>query len=675
MKKPTIMQYLRNISISLVLVLIISGSYAQVAINTDGSNPDSSAMLDIKSTTGGLLIPRMDRTDRNLISSPATGLLVYATDDSTFYFYNGNDWVRFAKDIWITNGNYIYTVSDSIGIGTATPIAELDVHGRIAQTGTGNSVFIGEGAGENDDLTDNRNVFVGQFAGKATSTGHKNSAFGYQSFYTNTTGIHNTAIGYKSLHMNTIGDYNIAVGTYALYDNTEGFANTAVGINSLEDNTTGYYNTASGFISLQRNDSGSLNTAYGYASLMSNISGWSNIAIGHASLLNNNTGNHNIAIGSLALSLNGSGSFNIAIGSRALHGNTTKSYLVAIGDSALYNNGIGASTGEAVYNTAIGSKALYLNTKGYSNTSVGYQSLCSNTTGYKNSSFGYQSGYSNTEGAGNTFMGHISGYMNATGGLNTYIGDRSGYRGNGSKNTYLGYKSGHNTLGSENTYLGYKSGEFDSIGNFNVGVGFTALRNNFVGSYNTALGYSAFSHDSTCTNSTALGHNAEPGASNRIMLGNNSVTWIGGHSTWHNTSDARMKDNIQENVVGLDFILQLRPVTYFFDIDKMNELTGITDSSDYAEKYDKEKITQSGFLAQEVEMAAKKTDYDFSGVCAPKGDVKYYSMAYAEFVVPLVKAVQEQQSIIDGQKAINTEQWKIITELQEEINLLKRKIK
>ncbi len=136
------------------------------------------------------------------------------------------------------------------------------------------------------------------------------------------------------------------------------------------------------------------------------------------------------------------------------------------------------------------------------------------------------------------------------------------------------------------------------------------------------------------------------------MLGNSSVTWIGGHSSWHNTSDARMKNNILEDVIGLDFIMELRPVTYYFDIDRMNDLIGVVDSSDYTEKYDKEKIKQSGFLAQEVEQAAQKSGYDFSGVCIPKGEVKYYSLAYAEFVVPLVKGMQEQQAMIEKQQEI-----------------------
>jgi len=59
----------------------------------------------------------------------------------------------------------------------------------------------------------------------------------------------------------------------------------------------------------------------------------------------------------------------------------------------------------------------------------------------------------------------------------------------------------------------------------------------------------------------------------------------------------------------------------------------------------------SGFLAQEVEKAAKESDYDFSGVHAPRNEHDLYSLTYAEFVVPLVKAVQEQQHQIDELKS------------------------
>jgi len=55
-------------------------------------------------------------------------------------------------------------------------------------------------------------------------------------------------------------------------------------------------------------------------------------------------------------------------------------------------------------------------------------------------------------------------------------------------------------------------------------------------------------------------------------------------------------------------------------------------------------------LAQDVEQAAISVGYDFSGVDKPKNKEDFYGLRYAEFVVPLVKAVQEQQEIIEQLK-------------------------
>jgi len=61
-------------------------------------------------------------------------------------------------------------------------------------------------------------------------------------------------------------------------------------------------------------------------------------------------------------------------------------------------------------------------------------------------------------------------------------------------------------------------------------------------------------------------------------------------------------------------------------------------------------ISFTGFIAQEVEIAADNCNYDFSGVKKPKTDKDLYGLSYSEFVVPLVKAVQEQQEIINAQQ-------------------------
>ena len=71
---------------------------------------------------------------------------------------------------------------------------------------------------------------------------------------------------------------------------------------------------------------------------------------------------------------------------------------------------------------------------------------------------------------------------------------------------------------------------------------------------------------------------------------------------------------------------------------------------DYPGKYDIEKIKFSGFLAQEVEQAARESGYDFCGVTKPASEQDLYTLSYESFVVPLVKAVQEQQVIIDDLK-------------------------
>ncbi|HMX78752.1 MAG TPA: hypothetical protein PLG91_00485, partial [Ferruginibacter sp.] len=69
---------------------------------------------------------------------------------------------------------------------------------------------------------------------------------------------------------------------------------------------------------------------------------------------------------------------------------------------------------------------------------------------------------------------------------------------------------------------------------------------------------------------------------------------------------------------------------------------------------EKEQLVQSGFIAQEVEAAAKSLGYNFSGIDRPRNEKDLYGLRYAEFVVPLVKAMQEQQALIAAlQKQVN----------------------
>ena len=74
-------------------------SKAQVGINDNNTSPDASAMLDVKSTTKGMLIPRMTTTERTNISNSATGLLVFDNTTNSFWYYNGTTWLELIEGI------------------------------------------------------------------------------------------------------------------------------------------------------------------------------------------------------------------------------------------------------------------------------------------------------------------------------------------------------------------------------------------------------------------------------------------------------------------------------------------------------------------------------------------------------------------------------------------------
>jgi trimeric autotransporter adhesin len=359
------------------------------------------------------------------------------------------------------------------------------------------------------------------------------------------------------------------------------------------------------------------NVFLGLGAGQANTGGQSNTAFGGNSLLNNIGGSFNTANGFYSLSSNISGTNNTANGSYAL-----------------YNNDFGTA------NTAIGKNALLTNTAGNFNTASGADALFSNTTGSKNSANGYESLYSNIYGIHNTADGYWALHANTAGNDNSATGSQALY---------------NNILGNYNTADGFYALYNNSSGTYNTAVGYYALNYNATGNGNTAIGNFSGTTGSF-DNTVSIGNNGWLNAgSNQAFIGNASTAWIGGWVGWSVYSDARIKNNIKEDVVGLDFITRLRPVTYHRSIKAMTEVTGNRETEDYPEKYDVEKVKYSGFLAQEVEQAARESGYDFSGIQAPKNNKDLYSLSYEQFVVPLVKAVQEQQQEIEELKAENAQ--------------------
>lgn len=403
-------------SVALLLLVILSSpqniNAQSLAINTDGSTANTSAMLDVKSNFKGLLIPRMTRTERNAIASPATGLLIFQTgpDSVGFHYFEGGKWR------WLLSGSN----ADSVVWRTK---------GNAGTTDASNFI------GTVDDVPFNIKV-NNQKSGRITSAGE--SFLGYQAGNVNTS-VFNTGMGYQALASNTTGDNNTAMGREALRFNTTGVDNTAIGFHALTGNTTGINNTATGKRALAFNSTGINNTAVGLQALEQNTTGIQNTAIGMQTLLSNSSGDNNTAIGLLALQANTTGGKNTAVGEHALSFNTT-------GD----------------YNTALGSEALYSNT-GNSNVALGTQSLRNNISGSKNVGIGVGALYSNSNTSNQVAIGDSSLYFSIGNAFlingNTALGSKAGYNvTTGNRNLFLGYQAGYNvTSGSNQLYIANNS--------------------------------------------------------------------------------------------------------------------------------------------------------------------------------------------------------------------------
>ncbi|GGD44764.1 hypothetical protein GCM10011514_05980 [Emticicia aquatilis] len=224
----------------MLLLLSALNSMAQnenVGIGT--TKPDNSALLDLTSTSKGLLIPRMTLAQRAGIKSPATGLMVYQIDFFTgFYFFDGAVW----KGLYARN-------ADGAAL-TSEPVP--------ASATTGSGWSIGGNSGLNSDLnflgtldTTSLVFKVNNYRSGLIDYRFGNTYFGYRAGY-RSHGFNSIAIGAYALHDANLGLNNIAIGYQSLLNSQTGSDNVAVGANSLYSNLTGSQNVSIGTQAGQR---------------------------------------------------------------------------------------------------------------------------------------------------------------------------------------------------------------------------------------------------------------------------------------------------------------------------------------------------------------------------------------------------------------------------------------
>tara|TARA_R100000152_G_C6781975_1_gene217838 strand:+ start:4193 stop:8188 length:3996 start_codon:yes stop_codon:yes gene_type:complete len=501
--------------------------------------------------------------------------------------------------------------------------------GKELTTGDEN-VFIGYEAGKGAAaITGNKNLIIGSEAGKYLRGAGANNVFigseacGYDTSPNNNETTDSVYIGRQAGYKSYDGDFNIGIGSEVLKNVTTGDGNVAIGYATLADVANVSNNVAVGNGSLGKLASGSgFNTAIGPGSAAYTTSGQYNVYVGDNGdycggndniLIGRNAGQgnsgnpiageNNILIGyKTGYDLEGADcDFNILMGYGASQNLKTGANNITLGAGAMTD-----ADGSESYNIAIGSNALHELNSSEDNYLI---------------AIGNSAGYNNLSGKYNFFAGHDSGRGNPssklTGNNNTCVGYKSGYslQGAGARNTLVGAQVGDNiTTGTNNIMLGFhiSASAADVTHEIVIGAG-VDTSNDFDGAGTETVRIGRASDYITCD--------------------------FGENAAWAHSSDVRIKKDIKDNELGLDFINDLRTVNYKKKAP-----------SEYPKEfkgYDPNEIERKnpnrihyGFIAQEVKEAMDKAGHSEFPMWNENED-GMQELSEAELIAPLVKAVQE----------------------------------
>lgn len=316
---------------TLLFLLLLSQIYTQAQVGIGTTTP--AGMLEVTSTTNGVLIPRVALTANNVaapVVNPQGGALVNSTliyntatagtspNDVSPGFYYWETLTSTWKPIAGTSNGW--SLTGNVGTNPATNF--------IGTTDNANVVFKRNNI--RAGLIGINTISLGVNALNPLSTGVHNIAFGVSSLSADTSGGYNISIGFGSMLKNTVGNFNTSVGNQALSENLSGISNAAFGDYAARSNVDGHQNAAFGTNALITNANGSQNSAYGVGSLYF-VNGSFNTGLGYFALSNLQTGNSNIGIGNQAQVPNINGSNQLSIGNQIYGKDMNDAFLGKIG--------------------------------------------------------------------------------------------------------------------------------------------------------------------------------------------------------------------------------------------------------------------------------------------------------------------------------------------------------